>query len=54
MFAGERVERDDFEAAFAAAFAAAADVPPERAVLALDVWDDELSPDRFTLELLRA
>lgn len=54
MFAGERVERDDFEAAFAAAFAAAADVPPERTVLALDVWDDELSPDRFTLELLRA
>ncbi|WP_080800306.1 MerR family transcriptional regulator [Arabiibacter massiliensis] len=51
-FSGERIERDDFEAAFAAAFAAAADVPPERAVLALDIWDDELRPDRFTLELL--
>lgn len=53
-FVGERVERDDFGAAFAAAFAAAADVPSERAVLALDIWDDELSPDRFTLELLCA
>lgn len=52
-FRGERIVRDDFEAAFDAAFAAAADVPVKRAVLALDIWDDELRVDCFALELLR-
>ena len=53
VFRGERIVRGDFEAAFDAAFTAAADVPSERAVLALDVWDEALRADRFILELLR-